>query len=529
MPLPTGGPWPPKNMYEITRKFDEWDAWYTGDPTKLRHAYQRAQAVPSDRVAIDRVAQYRGGLLGIVARMWWGRPTGDLNKRHDELHIPIAADLCQMSADLLFSEPPTLTVTDKGTQDRLDTLAGDSLHSTLAESAEIGAALGGVYLRVTWDTTVADAPFLTTVHADAAVPEFTWGRLSAVTFWRTLSTDGQQVLRYLERHELDSNGVGIILHGLYEGSSQGGSGFTGNRFTNDGELGRPVPLTEHPSTAGLAMMVDENSSISTMSPGLAVVYVPNQRPQRRWRKDPVGASLGRSDLDGVEPIMDALDETYSSWMRDVRLAKARLIVPEYMLQNLGAGRGAGFDADQEIYTPLSMPPADNNTSQITAQQFAIRFAEHKATSDELVATILRSVGYSAQTFGEGTAGGAVTATEVMSKERRSYLTRDRKIRLFRPAIADAIEKVLAVDAAIFNSRVAVERPVVSFADEVQADPEALARTAQALRLAQAASTATLVQMQHPDWDGDEIAAEVALVNAEAGMSVPSPFAGPAVP
>jgi len=86
-----------------------------------------------------------------------------------------------------------------------------------------------------------------------------------------------------------------------------------------------------------------------------------------------------------------------------------------------------------------------------------------------------------------------------------------------------------VDAAIFHSRVAVERPVVSFADEVQADPEALARTAQALRLAQAASTATLVQMQHPDWDADEIAAEVALVNAEACMAVPDPFAGPAVP
>jgi len=276
-------------------------------------------------------------------------------------------------------------------------------------------------------------------------------------------------------------------------------------------------------------MVDADSSISTVSPGLAVVYVPNQRPQRRWRADPVGASLGRSDLDGVEPLMDALDETYSSWMRDVRLAKARLIVPEYMLQNLGAGRGAGFDADQEIFTPLSMPPSDGNTTQISENQFKIRFEEHKATSDELVATILRSVGYSAQTFGEGVNGGAVTATEVTSKERRSYLTRDRKIRLFRPSIADAIEKLLAVDAALFASRVAVERPQVAFADEVQADPEVLARTAQLLRAAQAASTATLVNMQHPDWDDTAVKAEVALILAESGMSVPDPFAGPAVP
>lgn len=510
MSLPTGGPWPPKSLLVITPKLAEWDAWYGGDPVKLRTVYQRVQSMP-----IDRVAQYRGGASGALARMWWGRPTGDLTKRHDQLHIPVASDLCQTSADLLFSEPPTLKVSDQGTQDRLDVLAGDSLHSTLAEAAEIGAALGGVYLRVTWDTSVADAPFLTACHADAAVPEFTWGRLCAVTFWRTLATNGQQVMRHLERHELDSNGVGIILHGLYDGTTE--------------LLGRPVPLADHPSTAGLAMMVDADSSISTGSPGLAVVYVPNQRPQRRWRSDPVGASLGRSDLDGVEPLMDALDETYSSWMRDIRLSKARLVVPEYMLQNLGAGMGAAFDADQEIFTPLSMPPADTNVKQITAEQFEIRFAEHKATADELVATILRSVGYSAQTFGEGAAGGAVTATEVTAKERRSYLTRDRKIRLFRPAIADAIEKLLAVDAALFASRVAVERPDVAFADEVQADPEALARTAQMLRLAQAASTATLVQMQHPDWDADALAAEVALINAESGMAVPDPFASPAVP
>lgn len=506
MSLPRGGgPWPPKSLDSVLPKLEEWGAWYAGDPAGLHGVYGRSKVAP-----IDKVAQYRGGVSGALSRMWWGRPVGDLTRRHDQLHVPIAADLCQTSADLLFSEPVAIAVDEKDTktQDRIDLLCGEGLHTLLAEGAEVGAALGGVYLRVTWDTAVFATPFLTAIHADAAIPEFRWQQLIAVTFWRTLVTDGQRVLRHLERHETNELGIGIILHGLYWGTLD--------------TLGDITPLTEHPSTAGLAPLVDAQASISTESKGLAVVYVPNQRPQRRWRTDPLGASLGRSDLDGIESLMDALDETYSSWMRDVRLAKARLVVPEYMLENLGVGQGAAFDTDREVYSPLKMAPSDTDDKAITAHQFDIRCTEHKATADELVATILRTVGYSAQTFGEAVDGSAMTATEIAARERRSYMTRDRKIRLWRPAITDIIEKLLAVDAAIFKSGVTVQRPDIAFADAVQADPEALARTAQALRTAQAASTATLVGMQHPEWDEQTTTKEVALILAESGMSVPNP-------
>lgn len=502
MSLPAGGHWPPKSLSVVSPKLAEWDAWYSGDPDKLRAVYGRTSAT-----SFDRVSQHRGGLSGAIARMWWGRPVGDLAKRSDQLHVPLASDLCQATSDLLFSEPPTIKVADQVTQEWLDKISAD-LHSTLAEAAEIGAALGGVYLRVTWDASISPEPFVTIMHADSAVPEFQWNRLQAVTFWRVVAVEGQRYLRHLERHETDSAGIGIILHGLYSGTED--------------QLGVPVPLAEHPSTAGLATLVDENSSISTLSPGLAVIYIPNQRPQRRWRTDPVGANLGRSNLDGVETLLDALDETYSSWMRDIRLAKARLIVPGFMLENLGIGQGARFDTDQEIFTPLAIPPQDSSDTQITAQQFDIRFQEHSATVDKLVSTILRTVGFSQQTFGEGGDGSAVTATEITSRERRSYMTRDRQIRLYRPGVANTVVKLLAVANAVFGIKVVVEPPNVVFADAVQADPEALARTAQSLRLAQAASTTTLVAMQHPDWDEAAIKEEADLILAEQGMSVPDP-------
>lgn len=506
MPLPDQNVvWPPPHMGAVLTKYAEWSAWYSGDPAQLRDVYSNNRTGRT----IARPAQYAGGVGGALARFWWGRPQGDLTKRNQHLHIPLAADLCQASADLLFAEPPTLKAKNSKTQDLLDELADDDLFTTLAEGAELSAALGGNYQRVTWDReSRPEGAFIMNVDADGAVPEFRWGRLSAVTFWWEMRTDGRdEVWRHLERHELDAKGVGVILHGLYQGTSD--------------NLGRVKPLAEHPATAGLAAFVDDESKISTESPGLAVEYFPNQTPQRVLRKDPVGRHLGRSDFSGSEGELDALDETWSSWMRDVRLAKARIIVPAFMLQSEGRGKGAFFDLDQEAYETLNVPPSADGTGQtIEFNKFKVDYEAHSRTAHELTAVILRSAGYSLETFGEGESGGMKTATEVVSEQNRSYLSRDRKIRLIRPRTARLLEKLLAVDKAIFSKPIEVELPNVEFADGVQSDPEALARTASLLRTAQAASTQVLVAMQHPDWDQEQIDQEVALIVEQNTITIP---------
>lgn len=505
MPLPlAGAQWPPAHLDPITAKLGEWDAWYVGDVDGLYRTYSTQQGLAQ---RIDRPGQYRGGVVGAISRFWWGRPVGDLSRQvdSDKVHVPIAADLCQASADLLFAEPPSLTTDDTTAQAELDAAIEGGLFTQLSEGAEVAAALGDVYLRTTWDTQLADRSFITPVHADAAIPEFRWGRLVAVTFWWAVHHDGQRVLRHLERHELDQDGNGVIFHGLYEGTPTA--------------LGRQVPLTEHPSTAGI--QVNDQAMIQT-GPGLAVVHVPNQTPQRRWRKHPLGRNLGRSDLDGIEGLMDKLDMVYSSWMRDVRLAKSRIIVPSFMLDNLGPGQGAMFDSDQDVFTPLAAPPSEDSASQITPQQFAIRFAEHQATCQQLLDDILRTAGYSRQTFGEGE-DVAVTATEVTSKDRRSALTRDRKIRNFTPPLQAILAKKLQVDADLFGTRVPAGTSVdVQFVDVTQADPLQLAQTTQTLFQAQSASTETRVRLMHPDWDETAVAAEVGRILSEFGSPVPDP-------
>ncbi|MET8335488.1 hypothetical protein ABZV14_11485 [Streptosporangium canum] len=269
----------------------------------------------------------------------------------------------------------------------------NGLQATLLEGAEVGAALGGYYLRALWDTEVSKRPWLAAVHADAAVPEFRWGKLAAVTFWRVVEQlDDHTFLRHLERHE-----PGRILHGLYSGER--------------GDLGKPIPLASNPATAGLQPVVE------TKIKKLTAVYVPNMRPNREWRNLPAGANLGRSDFAGpVLSLMDALDETCTSWMRDVRHGKGRIHVLSSYLQSQSPGKGAYFDPDREVYEALNVLGGDDRM-EITATQFAIRVAEQRDTAAELLASILRATGYSTHSFGL-TGDVAVTATEVTAEVDR---------------------------------------------------------------------------------------------------------------
>src|SRR5690606_16963019 len=107
---------------------------------------------------------------------------------------------------------------------------------------------------------------------------------------------------------------------------------------------------------------------------LAIRYVPNARPNRAFRAHPIGTYLGRSDYAGAEGLMDALDEAYTAWHRDIRLGKARGIVPEEWLERVDGTGVLKFDEDKEFFVGLSADPQ----TQIQPQMFqpAIRYQEH---------------------------------------------------------------------------------------------------------------------------------------------------------
>lgn len=504
MPLPTRDQeWPPPALKATARLYMQHGAWYSGDADQLSKAYG-ADVVPGmglDLKGWDRPMAGSGGFLGRVSRWFWGTPTPAGQSRSTKLHVPIAGDIASTSADLLFSEPPTLRVPGKKSQNRLDKILNEGgVYAILLEAGEIAAAYGGAYLRVGWDTLMVEYPVVDVIPPDAAVPEFVSGRLFAVTFWRVLAEDNKQVLRHLERHER-----GRVFHGLYLGDAK--------------RLGMQVPLEEHPETAHFAEMVDADGGLDSLyAKGLLVSYIPNVRPHRKLR----GTALGRSDYSGIESLMDSLDETFTSWMRDLRLGKGRIIVPEVYLQNTGRGRGSMWDPDREIYSGLGMlpPPGGSTSNMLTVSQFAIRVMEHQQTARSLTAQILRGAGYSVQSFGEASDDQAATATEIHSRERRSFTTRKRKIGYMNPTLSWLSDVLLTIDNKVFGTKVTAERAQIEWPDGVEPDPESLARTVNLLKQAEAASLDTRVRMVHPDWDDDQVEAEVERLRKETGMELP---------
>lgn len=506
MPLPKpGAPWPAHTAH--TEKLAEWSAWYSGDPTQLATFYAPRTG------AVSRPSQYAGGLVGRLARWWWGQPT-PAGEQRAKLHVPLAADICGTSADLLFSEPVRLHSDDSRIAEALRDLQDGGLDAKLSEGAEVQAALGGVYLRSVWDASVAPMPWTEVAHPDGALPEWRHGRLNAVSLWNELPGDGGTVFRLFERHE-----VGGIMYALYKGTA-----------TN---VGKPVPVQEHPEAAYLADLVtdgqafyDRNTILQeTLIDRLTVAYAPNMLPNRLDRRSP----QGRSDLQGVEPFLDALDEAYSGWWRDIRLAKSRIHVPAQMVDSAGPGQPGYVELDREVYVPMEgvLARGESMAQNLYAHQFEIRVQEHKDTCEAWTKTIVEAAGYSTQSLSSDT-GGAVTAAEVHAHERRSYMTRGKKVRYWTAALQDHLRAQLEIASQHLGAGIPDGDVLVEFQDGVQESPMSMGQTLLALRNAESASTHTRVRMLHPDWDDLQVDAEVARIQSEtAGGGEPLPIPGDA--
>ncbi len=485
--------WPPLPP-AITRSWDAWSAWYVGTPERLTAHYG---APESPRV---RPAQLSGGIVGQAARMLWGQP--HLPTLRHRIHLPVAHDICTASADMLFGEE--LRIESKQDTEALqDTLDGNNLQSLLLEAAELAAAYGSTYLRIGWDRAVADHALVTAVPATRVVPTWRYGRLVEATVWQVLEDRGGLVLRHLEHHT-----PGAVRHELRQG-------------THD-RLGTVIPLTDHEATANLP----GEGTIATGFERLTVVHVPNVRPAPEWIEVPEAGALGRADIGvgGVDTLMDALDFTWSSWLRDIRLGQARLMVSSGLLDDMGPGRGAAFDLDREVYEQVKFgQPQDSSLSDmVSPQQFALRVAEHAQTVEALIGSVVRNSGYSGSTFGL-TTDAPKTATEINSYDARTAQTRERKTRYWANALSEAYKALSAVDAAQF-SRPRVDDLKVLWPPDATASILELSQSLSAFRSAQAMSIETAVRWAQPDLDDEAVAEEVQRIMDETSSKAPDPQA-----
>lgn len=441
--------------------------------------------------------------------------TGSFWKRNGKcrIHIPIGADIAATSADLLFGEEPRFVCYDNAYgeeessgQKRLDDLVIDNnIFGLLNEGAETCSAIGDVFLKLNWRTEESDHPLLTVTQGDAAWPEYVLGVLKCIHFFTILKRDTttSAVWRIYERYER-----GKITMTVFKGT--------------DSDIG-------HEESEGILNELGYEREIIPPVDDMLAVHIPNMRPNRMDRS----SAHGRSDYDGLRDLMDSLDEAYSSWMRDVRLAKARLIVPaEYLRrkpQDLFRDREYTFEFDEDVETlvALDIDTEDKGTSAITPSQFAIRAAEHAATCLDLIRNIVTAAGYAPQTFGLNIEGNAQSGTALHIREKKSFGTRSKKQTYWKSPLEQIMTALVHLDAAIYPQSGSQSDDVVKvhFSDNTSNDLSTISAAVEMLNRADAISVQMKVQMLHPDWTKKQVMEEVDRIMEEKGSDMDDPTFG----
>ncbi len=474
-------PWPPEEWQPKYRKFHEHSAWYSGSRQKLMDHYS-IKGEPTDG-----------------AGNFWGTKLKE-GQSKTMVHVPIAGDMAGTSANLVLGSEPQLYIPEAHQKDpeenakreekRLEELKKKMrLYPRLVEACEGSASLGGIFLKVNWDSRFKDFPIINTVHTDHALPKWRWGFLQKVTFHRIVKTNEHKVWRHLEIHK-----PGVIINELYLGKRD--------------ELGEKVSLEQSEKTKPL------EEKVSTGLDDLACVYIPNRLPNRLWRT----SDLGQSDYQGIEDLMDSLDQVYSDWVHEIEIARGKILTSEEYLKN---EKGEWiFDMDQSVFTPLEMAPTSEG-SKIEPVQFKIRAEGYQKTAIELFDRIVSTAGYAPQSFGLNIEDRADTGTALRLRKKKSERTQEMKQNYFKSGLERALHLLMKIDAKQFNGS-AEYQPAVEFDDTTEVDMRDMSEAVRNIDMASAASNETLVRLLHPDWDKEQVEQEVERINKESGIMVSEP-------
>lgn len=484
--LEEGMKWPPTDLFR--HKTAEYSAWYSGEAALLADFYHDNDAKNLLNLTYSSPCRNNG---------FWARQIS--NNSNFYIHVPVAGDIAETSSAFLFGKSPIIRFKSdsedmKDEQDALDKMLTDSgFFSKIVEGAEICSAIGGVYMKVVWDSEMSEEPIPMLVQCDMAFPIFKYGKLSEVTFVYEVLSTSEDNTKYRLAETITK---GKIINVLYEGSAN--------------SLGEIVPLNTIDETADLDEEIDTAGVMTA-------VYIPNLLPNKLNRQSP----QGRSDLCGLETLMDSLDEVFSDWMVDVQIARGKIHVPAGYLTKLKDEAGTHkFNIDTMAYMEMECDPTSLST-QITATQFEIRAEDYERTCLNLLDRIITSAGYSPQSFGLNIQGRAESGTALNVRERKSFSTTNKKQSYWEPALKQIVKAMCAIKNAFLNGNFKNEGSVnIAFSDSISNNFSELSTAVKTLSDAKALSTKTKLMMIHPEWTDVQIDEEIELINNDTKVGEP---------
>lgn len=387
--------------------------------------------------------------------------------------VGLARDLSRFSAQLLFSEPPKLKVKDADEesieQRALQALAdSNDLTAFLYDSADQVAAEGSGGLRIIQDDDVNDGrPVFTFEAADRILWNVSYGRFVSGGVVVVERKHEGATFRLLEEH-----GKGYVRCRLFKGS--------------DTRLGTPVGLQTGPlEFRGLKDEIRTGLSRPTLT---------------RWLNVPGG----HSDIAGLEPLLDELDEGESLGRDKMRSSKALTFVHRRLADKKGIANlhGAILLGDD------TMSPVETPGELVKVEQPSMQAADHIAYLDHVRELAVTMAGYSLASWGLDHGGSADSGKALKLRQSRTLLTRAGKERQAVGAISEACSVALEIVA---GSRLEIE---TKLADGMPRDEMEIAQTIGEYRSAGVMSDEDAVRMRRPDWTEEQVALEAERLPGE---------------
>lgn len=414
--------------------------------------------------------------------------------REAYLSQPVPKALSQASSNLLFGEEPIFRAADNADQQRLDTIIRENkLLAQCRAAAVTTSSEGGVYLKVSVDPATPRGravPIIQFIKETRVIPQFrAFSELTAATII-TSWEENDKIYRLMENHE-----PGIITYELWRGSTS--------------ELGLQVPLASHPRTA------DIDETVETGIPELLVAYVPNSLS--------TDSPFGNSDYaNGVDDLFFAFNDATSIAHRATQAGVPMTVMPRELLdENNNLNHEQTIIAVNKLADTLGEGDIGKMIETVQHQAQQDKFMNY---AKEVLDLLLIFSGISPQSVGRQVDGGAVSGTALKLKMASTLSTAAGKAAFFEDSLADLLRLAAILDTETIGEGDMVKEGQswtnaegeisVTLNDGLPNDETEIAQIIQTLRGAGVISVQESVKRANPHMTEDQLAAEIAAIQAD---------------
>lgn len=407
--------------------------WYSGVDVNLKKLYTRDLTSFRD-INSDELNYF------------WAQPTEGTNIR--KIHSGIPQLISEKMVDLLMSngyeikayKDDDLKEEDEDTAERIEEInAWNNIDEKISEAIETESWGGGVALKLS-ALKRFPYPVIEAIQPDEYEPRIEAGRIVEDVFI-TYYTKGSTYYKLKEAYGYDEKGS-YIRYALFK---QSGDNWIDAKLTD----------------------IEETKELKDWYyPGLQrkfSLYKPNKLPNSEFR----GSKLGESDYSGSHGVFDAIDEVLSAMVQEFRDARVKNFWPSDLLPV--------DPTSKKQYIPPALKKdfiVYNNgigekerPSKPEMVQGEIHSEKYIETFKKLIETALNNAGLSPQSIGvTGLESTAASEESQELREKVSIRTREKKLKLWIPAINELIELALMMDDIKNNRPVGEYKIVTTFND-----------------------------------------------------------------